>query len=242
MQPKTKIISIAAAALVFLSLIPVGAVLGYRFYRTRLLKEKIEEAIGRDAGYTETILRIEKDSSNMNYQELFELCDKSIEGRTNLIVELRGLYPDIQYELKEKLIDFLNDENELVRAKRSFYRKSLEFSTKREALQEKLQDTPCSGCSVEYYVEQKARLKRELDQLIQSISEVEGNADEFYNRYQKVVEKERILSQSLNNAQIRFNSIFAKYQEENNKAVVDAKEGVQNWRRGLTALQSYEQP
>ena len=55
MRTKTKIISIAAAALVFLSLIPVGAVLGYRFYRTRLLKEKIEEAIGRDAGYTETI-------------------------------------------------------------------------------------------------------------------------------------------------------------------------------------------
>jgi hypothetical protein len=236
MQTKTKIISIAAASLVFLSLIPVGAFLGYRFYRTRLLKEKIEEAIGRDAGYTETILRVEKDSSNMNYQELFELCDKSIDGRTNLIVELRGLYPDIRYELKEKLIDFLNDENELIRAKRSLYRKSLKFSTKREALQEKLQDATCSGCSVEYYVEQKARLKRELDQLIQSVSEVEGNADEFHNRYQTVVEKERILSQSLNNAQIRFNSIFAKYQEENNKAVLDAKKGAQNWRRGLAAL------
>ena len=103
-------------------------------------------------------------------------------------------------------------------------------------MQEKLQDSPCSGCSVEYYVEQKARLKRELDQLIQSVSEVEGNADEFHNRYQKAVEKERILSQSLNNAQIRFNSIFAKYQEENNKAVLDAKKGAQNWRRGLAAL------
>jgi len=57
-------------------------------------------------------------SPSITYKEIFGLCDKSIESRTNLIIELRGLYPNIKYDLKEKLVDFLNSENELVRSKR----------------------------------------------------------------------------------------------------------------------------
>lgn len=74
------------------------------------LYSKLEEAVGKDAGYTETIIKVEAEASSMTYKELFDLCEKSIEGRTNLIVELRGLYPEIKSELKEKLIDFLNAE------------------------------------------------------------------------------------------------------------------------------------
>lgn len=45
-----------------------------------------------------------------------------------LIVELRGLYPEIEFTLKDQLIDFLSAENELVRAKRAYCRSSMQFS------------------------------------------------------------------------------------------------------------------
>src|SRR5687768_9610415 len=71
-----------------------GTSYGMRAYRMQEIKARLAEAVGRDSGYTETILKAESEASGMTYAELFQLCDKSIEDRTQLIVGLRGLYPE----------------------------------------------------------------------------------------------------------------------------------------------------
>lgn len=74
---------------VFFAVAAITAVgyFGYRHYKFAELKSRLEVAIGMDAGYTETILKIESDASNITYGEVFSLCDKSIEDRQKLIVE-----------------------------------------------------------------------------------------------------------------------------------------------------------
>jgi len=98
-------------------------------YRLYGLKARLQEAIARDAGYTETILKLEKDAPSVTYQELFELCDKSINKRTDLIAEVRGLYPDVNAPAKEKLIEYLNSVNGFVRSKKAFFTAHLRMSS-----------------------------------------------------------------------------------------------------------------
>src|SRR5579871_6443730 len=70
------------------SILLLGAAvsIGYHQYRLSGLKQKLGEAIGKDLGLTETILRVESESSKITYGEFFELCNKSVENRTNLVV------------------------------------------------------------------------------------------------------------------------------------------------------------
>lgn len=184
------------------------------------INQKLEEAIGKDAGYTETIIKIEKDASSITYQELFDLCDKSIDGRTELIVELRGLYPSIESETKNKLIDFLNYENELIRNKKQFYRKKLSFSSALDSYQEHSTDYPSSSYGWDYYFERSKKLRSEL---FTAASEMKENAEQFIKAYSDIVKKEKDVKKVLEDEDIRFQGFFQKYEKENIKIAEDAK-------------------
>ena len=73
------------------------------------LNEKLTQTIGKDQGLMEIILKIP--GSEITYGEVFELCDKSVNDRIELIITLRGLYPNMKSDLKDSLIDFLSIEN-----------------------------------------------------------------------------------------------------------------------------------
>jgi len=140
--------------------------------------------------------------------ELFSLCDKSIDDRTNLIIELRGLYPEIDYELKEELLEFLNHENELTRAKRAFYRHQLTMSGSRERLQEHVSDVPSSHYGWDYYEKRTGSLKTKL---IKAVTDIISSADTFKSNYIKLVEQQSASSTSMSAEGIRFPTIFKKY-------------------------------
>src|SRR5688500_14510095 len=72
---------VAIAMPLFIVIFVAVAVGSYKYYKNAEYKEKLNSAMARDAAYAETILKIESDSSNITYAELFSLCDKSIEGR-----------------------------------------------------------------------------------------------------------------------------------------------------------------
>jgi hypothetical protein len=57
---------------VFCTLAVIGVVggLGYRQYRMHELRQKLGEAIGRDQGLTETILRVESESSKITFGDV----------------------------------------------------------------------------------------------------------------------------------------------------------------------------
>jgi len=210
-----------------LIILPLIAVIigGYIYisHQMRLseINKKLEEAIGKDAGFTETIIKVEKDASSITYQELFDLCDKSIEQRTNLIVELRGLYPDIESNVKDKLIEFLNNESELVRNKKQFYRKKLTFSSANDSYIEHTKDTPSSLYGWDYYWKRWDKLKISM---FEAAGEMETNAQRFINCYHEIVSKEKELKPLLKEENIRYNGFFEKYAEENFKIAEDAKE------------------
>jgi len=189
-------------------------------YKMSVLQSKLEEAIGKDAGFTETILKVEAESPNITFKEMFDLCDKSIDGRTHLIIELRGLYPGIRSALRDRLIEFLNAENELVRSKRAFYQKRLKMATTLELLQDRLKDQPLSTYGWDYYLSRITSLNSEL---VKASAEMADTAEEYSRTYGKLVEQESSVARESGAAGIRFQQIFKKYEESNGQLVEDAK-------------------
>jgi len=225
-----KTLKIIAVSVFIIAILTVSARYGYNYYRISQLKQKLEEAIGKNAGYAETILKVEAEASGMTYAELFNLCDKSIDDRTNLIVELRGLYPDVDYKMKEELIEFLNHENELTRAKRAFYRHLLTMSSSMERLQKHVSDRPSSDYGWDYYYKRTNSLKTEL---IKAITDIVSSADDFKSNYVKLVEQESTLSISMSAEGIRFPTVFKQYEEANIKLADESKSTAEEIKKKL---------
>jgi len=199
-----------------------GSVCSYKYYKILQLKNKITEAIGKDAGYTETILNSESDSPNITYKEFFDLCDKSIEGRTNLIIELRGLYPNVKYDLKEKLIDFLNSENELVRAKKAFWQRQLDLQVKIDIYDGYLKEVKYayySGYNLAYYLKIATQTKAEMTEIA---SNMIIKASTFVLLYKGLLSQEGLLVKEMDKNKIRFNTIFKKHEAQNTKEADNA--------------------
>jgi hypothetical protein len=207
------------------AVIAIAVWFGLQQYRLSQLKAKLDESIGRDLGLTETILKTETESTKMTYAELFDLCDKSIQARTNLIVELRGVYPDIPFRFKEDLIGYLNAENEFVRSKRDFYRKALSQSSAWDSLVEQVKDTPSSSYGWDYYQDRTRKLRAEV---MKAAEEMSGSSDAFWDTYQKVAKEEVSIVGKARAAGIRFEPIFAKFAEGNKKAADSAKDNTQS--------------
>lgn len=189
-----------------------GFFVGSHYLAVARLNDKLEEAVGRDSGYTETILKIEAESGSMTYAELFSLCEKSIDDRTNLIVELRGLYPDIDSKVKNALVEHLTHENELIRQKVGFYRKQLAVSTALELYTEHIADPPSSYYGWDYFKARSAKLKNEATQ---AISEMVAEGSQFVKTYETVAQRERALGDQMDRAGLRFIRVFERYKAQN---------------------------
>jgi hypothetical protein len=202
-----------ATGVVVLLLVVSGAVVVVQHLkRDSEIKAKLEEAIGRDAGYTETILKLESDSSHITFGEFFSLCDKSVEERTNLIVELRGLYPSVNNATKENLIDFLNAENDAVRSKRDLYRRKMQLSSAMDTFTEAVRDRPSSEYAWDYYREHVARVRREVSD---AAKELQGSAAGYAESYQKSLKLEAAVAQSASQLGVRFKPIFKQFDVSN---------------------------
>lgn len=197
-----------------------GGILGQRLFRYVVIKDKLQEAVGKDAGYTETLLKVENDSALMTYGELFELCDKSIDGRTNLLIELRGLYPSINHQLKEELISYLNAENEVSRAKRDFYRKQMQLSAF-DMYKEAVEDIPTSDYGYDYYRSITSRRKSEVED---AALQVQNSAKSFLESYGNVLALEDTVARTARHSSVRFVPVFKQYEQENKTAAANAEQ------------------
>jgi hypothetical protein len=123
--------------LVALALALIAAVVAYPRYRAaRELAEKkqgIAQALAKDAAFTETLLKMELESTGVTYKELLDFCDKSIDQRNTLIVEMRVNTTMLTPNTSGAIFDFLNAENGFARAKRAFFSASLELDTAQQA-------------------------------------------------------------------------------------------------------------
>jgi hypothetical protein len=165
---------------------------------------------------------MERDSAHITYKEFFDLCDKSVEERTNLVVELRGLYPSVSNTTKDKLIEFLNAENDAVRAKRDLYRRQMLFTSAIDtttetlwaALEEarKVQDYPSSAYGRDYYRE---RVKKTKQEMVEAAKELQSSATSFVGSYQRTLELEAGVADAATRSGIRFKAIFKGHSELN---------------------------
>jgi hypothetical protein len=125
MKKVGKIISACIVLMLLLGWSVIAAVQ----YQNRQIETKIrvEDAIDRDAAYTEAIL---KETYSTEFLKFWYLCDASIKVRKDLIIELRGLYPSGKNRMNDQLIEFLRTENDFVLAKKWLYTSKLLFLTK----------------------------------------------------------------------------------------------------------------
>jgi hypothetical protein len=204
---------ILAGALVVAGVVTIiGIRVGTHFLSVARLNDRLEEAVGKDAGFTETILKIEVESGSMTFAELFKLCEQSIDARTAIIVELRGLYPDIDSRLRSTLIDHLTAENELVRQKVAFYRKQLALSTAVDLYLDELNDVPTSGYGWDYHTTRLASLKKET---MEAVAEMATEGTQFVETYKTLVARENSLAKQMHEAGLRFVRVFEKYEAQN---------------------------
>jgi hypothetical protein len=214
LSPRAVISGLVALAL----LAGVGA-FGYREYRLHGLKQKLAEAIGRDLGLTETILKLEVDSGKITFGEALALCNRSVEDRTNLIIELRGLYPDLDYQFKTKLIDYLSAENEFVRTRREYYQKTMERTVQEREYSERnkeididiarMKAVPALATEAsKSYLED--RINQNRDVTIKALREEEQSADEFLAMYDKMEKLEKAMDNDARAAGLQFDTVFQK--------------------------------
>lgn len=213
-------IRLALILLTTIALAGMGFWIAFDVYQTHALNQKLAEAMGKDRGLTETILKTETESSKMTYGELFELCDKSVESRTNLIVELRGVYPQVDSRLKEHLIEYLTAENEFVRAKRDFYRRSMEESSAFDAYVEAARNFAASSYGWEVYLREKADQR---EKVLKASAETSRSADDFLKAYENMGKEETKISREATGAGLNFTPIFSRYAIDNRKRAEDAK-------------------
>ena len=180
------------------------------------LNDKLQQALGKDQGLIETILKIESESNSMSYKELFDLCDKSVTERTNILVELRGLYPEMESQLKDSLISYFNNENELVRSKSQAYRKSMSFSTNLDILKDYSRDYSYSEYTYDIYNSYIRKLKREMTE---DAIEMRYNLSTFRNNYNLLLTNEKNLLLLMEKEHLRFLPIYDKYKQSNFKYV-----------------------
>ena len=202
--------------------------LAYQHYQSDGAKQKLSEAFGKDRGLTETILKVESESSKITYGEILELCNKSLENRTSLIVELRGLYPELDHQFKLRLVDYLSSENEFVRAKREFYRKSMEQSAATTAYLEQGKDYPSSIYGWDFY---KGRIRQARVQLMEAADKAYKSADDFLKVYEKMAKEEVAMTRIAQDAGLRFEPIFQNHATANRKRANETKAEAQQLAR-----------
>ncbi len=162
-------------------------------------------------------------SSKITYAEFFELCNKSVENRTNLIVELRGLYPGMDYHLKTRLIEYLSSENEFVRAKRDLYRKSMEESSAAKSYVELMTNSPLDGNAY------ANALGTSMAKFTAAVTAAVQSADEFLKAYENMAKDETAIAREAQAAGLRFDPIFQQNAQGNRKRAEDTKQAAKGF-------------
>ena len=217
-----------AAGLAIGFLLAAAGYWGYRAYRVSLDKAALERGLDRDAESMEAILKLEAEGASRTYQDVFALCDKSVERRTAFIFEVRGFDPWLGESFKSLLSEYLAIGNELVGFKRGLYRERLNLVTAKELFTEHVR-TRSLRRSDQYFVKASS-LNADL---LKATTGLYRNATQFSLAYSRLLIIERMLAPELAAAQIRFRPIFGRYRDPNMKFIDDLKKIADSVRKSL---------
>jgi hypothetical protein len=204
---------IAAVAFGMVWLVWGGLAWGQEQQRLRKVRADIQKVIWKDNGYSELLLKVESEPSGMNYMELFSLCERSINGRNDLIVELRGLGAIADFPVVEQVIAFMGVENEWTRAKRAFYQQQLKFSVDVDVETARVLDAS-----------DKVMIWKKLSGVASSLN---TSASTLSKIYQNAASQETSLASALEASGLKTERLFSKYQQGNMAVVLKTQKMVE---------------
>ncbi len=100
---------------------------GAQWYEVMAAKARLNREQDMNSGYTEGLLKVGVTDHTTPDSEFYDLCDKSIRWRTDIVAELRGSHPELDSALKRDVITYLENDNAFTRAKRSLYEDEMNF-------------------------------------------------------------------------------------------------------------------
>jgi hypothetical protein len=184
------------------------------------MNEKLSVALAKDYGITESILKIEGETTNATYQDLFDMCDKAVKDRSELLVELRGLYPNLESELRDSLINLINLENDITRSKEHAYRAKLSTSSL-----ERLYDLRSTYLSSYYFSDSYHRaMVNEAYDLIDDVVKGRDAIKDFTTIYGKLVKIETRIAVLMDDEDLLFKPFYTKNKDSNIKVMTDLDE------------------
>lgn len=189
-------------------IIVVGVVTAFYVNHRMKIKDMNEKLLGvidKDQGSMEITLKIP--GSETSYDEAFSLCDKCLNDRIELIINLRGINPDMKSELKDSITDFLSLENELVRDLKLMYSQDMELHTKIESITRLINS--------DYSYLYKSDIRSDIDEAKDLATQGLRSVSSFKEKYATLMRNEANIAKQMDKASLRFTQIFGKYQTGN---------------------------
>lgn len=155
---------------------------------------RLREILIKDQGLTEQVLQ---SSAAVTYDEFFRQCDRSIDERDRLVVEVRLLPQDVLIPLRDEIVSQMRALNELTRAKVNMVRllvlwrsKAGNHSADFARLEAEFLQTHVGG--ERQAIEWAART--EINEINALARELSQSADTFDGLYDKATDEEEAVS------------------------------------------------
>lgn len=185
------------------------------------INKTLEAAVARDSGYNETILKTEGESEGITTNEIIGLCEESIDYRTNIIIELRGLYPDMDNEIRNLLIEHLTAENEFYRQKIAFFRKQYSIISDIEKYYDlhKQQILRIYGGDLDGALMYNVYIEQSKEKIGEVVGELEDSGNRLLESYDSLLLREKELAEKMKSSGLHFIPVFEKLKEDHKKNV-----------------------
>ncbi len=201
-----KRVIIGTAVLVLIVAIVAGQRLWQERQQVATAKAAIQKILDQDAGYTETLLKSDVDSESLSYKEVFDLCDKVLNARTDLLVQLRAINPGENVPVKEQAVAFLAAENDWTRAIKKYFEARSDVATKSAQIAERLLAMPEPAYSeIDAYV---VRVNTGLDEIRTAADKLKNMAADASRHYGRVISAEVALSMASEGRGVRPSSFY----------------------------------
>ncbi|TPE59227.1 hypothetical protein FJQ54_14285 [Sandaracinobacter neustonicus] len=143
----------------------------------------------------ENVLRVEYEDSNITFNELFDKVDEAVKEADKAIIFVSS--SEIDDGWKKSAIAYLTASQDALRAMRSKYQKSLDFSSHLDFVKDRLEDYRTSPYNEYSDAADRQRLKRYSEELDEKNAAVNAANLEYYNSIKKLESAWKANNQSI---------------------------------------------
>lgn len=188
--------------------------------RVTAAKVELQKILAKDGAYMESVLGTEQNESRLSYKEFFDLCDKAIEGKRTLMVDLRGAGVGLEPALVESARAFLEAGNVLIRAKRQIYQEQFELDVAEKSENSKIRQL--RALHVPNVIDREETIGKMQALVVLSrfiVEQLENATQDFAESYRRYAALEQTAIQEWQQRGLNFKGAAEQYQALNMKVV-----------------------